>query len=74
MAHLATVRAFPNKFGSYTGAVVPVGGEAIKERFPTYDEAKNWARAQAWDRFKPCRFSYIAGRGRENYISNIWSA
>ena len=43
-SHVATIAAFPYKFGSFTGAVLNTETrEALRERFATIDKAKFWA-------------------------------
>ena len=71
--HLATINAFPNKFGSFTGAIRnEETREIIRERFSTYDEARNWVKAKAWEMFGPVRYAHITRKGE--YLANVWSA
>ena len=73
MNHVATINAFPNKFGSYTGAIRnELTKEVIRERFPTYDEAKNFVRVKAWEMFGPVNYASVKRKGE--YFANIWAA
>ena len=41
--HGASINAFPNKYGDFSGAVMSMETrEVVREHFATYDEAKNW--------------------------------
>jgi hypothetical protein len=72
MRHIATISAFPNKFGSWTGAIrCEATREVSRQRFPTYNEAKNWVRAQAWEQFGPCNYASMKRKGE--YLANIWA-
>ena len=54
MRHVATINAFPNKFGGFTGAIRnEETREIIRERFATFDEARNFVKAKAWETFRP---------------------
>jgi hypothetical protein len=69
--HVATINAFANKFGTFTGAILDkASGEVVRERFPTFDEARNWVRIQAWERYGEC--NYAAMRRRGEYLANVW--
>lgn len=69
--HVATINAFENKYGTYTGAIRDEATkEVTRERFNTYDEAKNWARTEAWNRFGPVKYAYI--RRKNEYLSCVW--
>lgn len=70
--HVATINAFPNKFGTYSGAIRnEETREIIRERFETYDEARNWVKAKAWELFGPVHFARINRKGE--YLANVWS-
>jgi len=70
--HVATINAFPNKFGTYSGAIRnEETREIIRERFETYDEARNWVKAKAWEMFGPVHFARITRKGE--YLANVWS-
>ena len=70
-SHVATIAAFPNKFGSFTGAVLNTETrEALRERFATIDEAKFWAKKTAWDTFGPIHYAAIKVKGE--YRANCW--
>jgi len=69
--HVATINAFPNKFGTFTGAIRnEATREIIRERFDTYDAAKNWVRAKAWEMFGP--INYASLRRKNEYLANCW--
>jgi hypothetical protein len=71
--HIATVNAFKNKFGNYTGAIRDERTkEVTRERFDTFDEARNWVRTQAWDRFGPVHYAAMPRKGE--YLANVWAA
>ena len=70
--HVATINAFPNKFGTFTGAIRDESSrEVIRERFETYDEAKNWVRTKAWEMFGPVNYASMRRKGE--YLANCWS-
>ena len=70
--HIATVNAFPNKFGSFTAAIRnEVTKEVIRERFLTYDEARNYAKSKAWEMFGPVKFAAMPRKGE--YLANVWA-
>jgi hypothetical protein len=69
--HVATIAAFPNKFGSFTGAFKNrQTGEVVRERFPSLSEAQAWAKKKAWDVFGPVRYAALNRKGE--YESNVW--
>jgi hypothetical protein len=70
--HVATINAFANKFGTFTGAIRNEETKVvIRERFPTFDEARNWVRAEAWKAFGPV--NYAAMRRKGEYLANVWA-
>jgi hypothetical protein len=72
-AHVATVNAFANKFGGFTGAIRNEATKVVtRERFATYDEARNWVKATAWEVCGPVRFAAMPRKGE--YFANVWSA
>ena len=72
MTHVATINAFKNKFGGYSGAIRDEATrEVTRERFVTYDEARNWVRLQAWELFGPCNYAAVPRKGE--YYANIWA-
>lgn len=72
-AHVATINAFANKFGTFTGAIRnEATREIIRERFATYDEARNWVKITAWEKFGPIHYASMRRRGE--YLANCWSA
>ena len=73
MKHVATINAFKNKFGTFTGAIRnETTREVTRERFATYDEARNWARLQAWDLFGPVNYASVPRK--DEYYANVWEA
>lgn len=71
-AHVAVINAFENKFGTFTGAILnKTTGEAIRERFETFDEARNFVRIKAWEIFGPV--NYAAVRRKGEYYANVWA-
>ena len=73
MNHVATINAFANKFGGYTGAIRnEATREVIRERFPTYDEAKNFVRIKAWEMFGPVNYAAMPRKGE--YLANCWAS
>lgn len=69
--HVATINAFPNKFGTFTGVIRnEETREIIRERFDTYDAAKNWVRIKAWEMFGP--INYASLRRKNEYLANCW--
>ena len=72
-AHVATINAFANKFGTYTGAIRDEATrEVIRERFETFDEARNWVKTTAWKKFGPINYAGMPRKGE--YLANCWSA
>ena len=70
---LATIAAFPNKFGTFTGAIrYEATKEIIRERFATYDEARNFVRLTVWDKLGPVRYASMRRKGE--YLANVWPA
>ena len=69
--HVATINAFPNKFGTFTGAIRnEITREVIRERFTTYDDARNWVKSKAWEMFGPVNYASIRRKGE--YFANCW--
>ena len=69
--HVATINAFPNKFGTFTGAIRnELSGEIIRERFENLEDAKNWVRTKVWDMFGPV--NYASMRRKNEYLANCW--
>lgn len=72
MHHVASIAAFKNKFGTYSAAIRnEETKEIIRERFSTYDEARNFAKSKAWELFGPVRFASMPLKGE--YRANCWS-
>jgi hypothetical protein len=72
MTHVATINAFANKFGGFTGAIRnEATREVVRERFATYDEAKNFVRTKTWEMFGPV--NYAALRRKGEYLANVWA-
>jgi hypothetical protein len=71
--HVATINAFANKFGTFTGAIRnEATREVIRERFSTYDEAKNFVRIKAWEMFGPVNYASMPRKGE--YLANVWAS
>ena len=71
MRHVATINAFKNKFGSYTGAIrIEATKEVTRERFETYDDARNWVKARACDVLGPVCYASVPRKGE--YFANCW--
>lgn len=69
--HVATVNAFVNKFGTYTGAVRNEATREIeRKRFETLDETKNWCKSYAWEVWGPVTFAAMRRKGE--YFANVW--
>ena len=69
--HVATINAFANKFGTYSGAIRDEATkEIVRERFETFEAAKNWVRAEAWKKFGPISFAPMHRKGE--YYANCW--
>ncbi len=72
MHHVATINAFPNKFGTFSGAIRnEMTKEIVRGRFATYDEARKWVKAQAWEMFGPVRYASMPRKGE--YLANVWA-
>lgn len=70
--HVATITAYPNKHGDFSVAIRnEASREILRERFPTYDEARNFARTKAWELFGPIRYASIRRKGE--YLANCWA-
>jgi hypothetical protein len=71
MRHAATITAFANKFGTFTGVVrdESTGAKTI-ERFHTLDAARNFARAKVWEAFGPGRYASMRRKGES--LANYW--
>ena len=73
MRHVATINAFPNKFGSFTGAVRNEETRyVLSERFATFDEARNFVKGKAWEAFGPVNYASLRRKGE--YLANVWAA
>lgn len=71
MNHVATIMAFPNKYGDWSGAFRNEDTrEVVRERFATRDEARNWAQRKAYDAFGAVRYASVARKGE--YLANCW--
>lgn len=71
IAHVATLNAFANKFGGFTGAVRnEATREVVRQRFATYDDARNFVRAKAWELFGPVNYASMPRKGE--YYANVW--
>ena len=71
MKHVATINAFPNKFGTFSGAIRSEKTRIItRERFDTFDEARNWVKIKSWELFGPIKYAPIARKGE--YFANCW--
>lgn len=69
--HVATINAFPNKFGGWTGAIRNEATHAVeRKRFDTRDEARNWVRQAAYEMFGEVNYAHIARKGE--YLANCW--
>lgn len=70
--HVATITAFENKFGGFSGAIRnEATKEVVRERFTTYDEARNWVKIKAWETFG--EITYASVRRKGEYLANCWS-
>lgn len=74
VAHIATVAAYPIKEelgGGFRGVYKAVGSERVpSDRFDTLEEAKFWAKSEAWKLHEGCRFAPLNRRGE--YQANVW--
>ena len=74
MKHIATLEAYENKLGSFTGGIVNHQTKTrVQERFATFDEARNYVRKFAWDTFGPGKFALVGGQSK-SYRANYWIA
>lgn len=72
MTHVATITAFANKHGDYSVAIRnEETKEILRERFPSYDEARNFAKTKAWELFGPIKYASI--KRKDEYLANCWS-
>lgn len=70
--HVATINAFANKHGDFSGAVrIEATKEIIRERFATLDAARNWVRATAWEKCGG-NVSFAPMKRRNEYLANVW--
>lgn len=71
VAHVATMNAFENKFGTYTGAVRNERTkEVVRERFETMEDAKNFVQAKAYEWFGEGNFAPMYRKNE--YFANYW--
>ena len=69
--HVATINAFPNKFGGWTGAIRnEITKEIKRERFETRDEARNWVKQAAYEIFGAVNYANVARKGE--YLAHCW--
>jgi hypothetical protein len=69
--HVATINAFPNKFGGWTGAIRnEITKEIKRERFETRDEARYWVQRAAFEIFGEVKYACVARKGE--YLANCW--
>ena len=79
VAHVATIAAYPIKDelgGGYRGVYKAVGEPRIASpRFDTLDQARHWAKLEAWNRHhdEP-RYSLAALRRHGEYQASVWIA
>lgn len=74
--HIATIAAFANKFDSFTGAIRDEATkEVIKERFNSFDEARNWIRTKSWEMFGPVHYAAVRRKKtmKGEYYANLWT-
>ena len=72
--HIATIGAFPNKRGNFTGALLVLSTrERVAEDFDTLEEARYWAKVQAHERFPEGRLAPIMVRKSKEYRANVWA-
>lgn len=76
--HIATIAAYPIKEslgGGFRGVYLPVGGERVAspEAFKTLEQARFWAKKEAWTRhsIEP-GYAVAALNRRGEYQANIW--
>lgn len=73
ITHVATINAFANKFGGYTGAIRnELTKEVVRERFATYDEARNFVKIKTWEVFGPVNYASMPRKGE--YYANVWAS
>lgn len=71
--HIATITAFANKFGTFSAVIRDERTkERIVERFPTFEEARNFVKTRTWEQFGPGKFAAIPRKGE--YLANYWVA
>ncbi len=69
--HIGSVAAYPNVYMTYTGFVYDrVTKQSYREVFDTYDEARNWAKAKAWEVLGPITYAPLRRKGE--YMANCW--
>ena len=70
-AHVATIKAYQNQFGSWTGVIHDKDTkEIVLERFHTMNEARNWVRIKAREMFGAISFAAI--RRKNEYYAKCW--
>ena len=70
-SHVATIMVFENKYGDFSGAIRDEATrEVTRNRFTTYDEARNWVKITAWNTFGPVNYASMRRKGE--YIANCW--
>jgi hypothetical protein len=69
--HIATITAFKNKFGNFSGIIrCEKTKEKTIKRFDSYDDARNWVKSTAWEKFGPVKYASIPRKGE--YLANCW--
>jgi hypothetical protein len=74
--HIATITAFANKFDTFTGAIRnEETKEIIRERFNSFDEARNWVRTKSWEMFGPVHYAAVRKKRtmKGEYYANLWT-
>jgi hypothetical protein len=74
--HIATIAAFANKFDDFTGAIRDEATKGvIKERFNSFDEARNWVRTKSWEMFGPVHYAAVRRKKtmKGEYYANLWT-
>lgn len=79
-AHIATITAYPIKAelgGGFRGVffVRETKARTASDRFDTLEQARHWAKSQAWNAYSTLAgYAVAAVRKPGEYYANIWVA
>ena len=73
VSHIATISAYPNKFGTFSGNIRnELTREIVSDRFQTLEEARSWVRSKSWEMFGPVKYAAMQRKGE--YLANVWKS